>query len=1102
MQFRTSLIHSSISLIALIQMRKTLLILIFVALPLFAVMADRHPVKNKSVKGRSETEVTTGSLKPTMTEWHDMEVNEINRLPIHTSFFAHSDMQSARSGSKESSDRYLSMNGKWKFNWVADADKRPDDFYRTDYDDSAWDMLYVPALWELNGYGDPVYLNVGYAWRGHFEEAPPAVPVKDNHVGSYRRVIDLPENWDGKQVIAHFGSVTSCIYLWVNGRFAGYAEDSKTAAEFDITPYIYKGKNLIAFQVFRWSDGSWCEDQDFWRLSGVARDCYLYSRNAKAHLDDIRVTADLVNDYRDGHLLIDTKTTGNVELNHRLLDADGKEVWRGTEADITLKNVKAWTAETPYLYTLETTVKERPEKKKISNGNDNRNVADNVETICTKVGFRHVEILPNKGIGGGTQLTLNGKPILIKGVNRHEMDPDGGYIVSKERMIEDIRLMKRFNINAVRTSHYPDDPVWYDLCDEYGLYVVAEANQESHGLGYGKDSYAKKPLFAKQILERNQHNVATHYNHPSIIIWSLGNETADGLNFAAAYQWARSQDKMRPIQWEQARGGESTDINCPMYWTHDEVEAYAKDEKQTKPLIQCEYAHAMGNSCGGFKEYWDLVRKYPKYQGGFIWDFVDQGLRMKGKDYELSYHYGGDFNDYDPSDNNFNCNGLVSPDRVPNPHMYEVGYQYQNIWTEWEDVGNRQIRIHNENFFRDLSNVRLHWKLMCMGAVLKEGTVENIDCKPQQSVSLCFDTDVDPEKFDVFQHLYDDDNHNHELLLNIDYELKNDESLLKQGDVVAYQQLVMYDIKGLYEEIKQPSLKVVDKRGDSMLVVSNKYFRVAFDKATGLLASYQANGRQLLGEGGTLKPNFWRAVTDNDMGASLQRKSKVWRSPKMTLLSLGLLKQRKNLVVVKAIYGLPEVDATLTISYSIQGDGSIDVVQSINTEGIEELPAMLRFGMVMQLPYDMDKSQYYGRGPIENYPDRNSSQRLGVYKQTADEQFYPYIRPQETGLKTDVGWWEQGNGKDVKIKIIGKKLCMSALHYDVETLDEGDEKHQRHPADVPRSRYTNLFIDGMHAGLGGIDSWSSRAETLPKYRIIPDNQSFHFIIKPDVIIGR
>ena len=506
---------------------------------------------------------------PTFTEWHDMQVNDINRFPVHTSFFAYGNPQEALTAEMKASDNFLSLHGQWNFLGVENADQRPTNFFAEDYDDSAWRQMPVPGLWELNGFGDPVYVNIGFAWRGHFQNNPPEVPVKDNRVGSYRRVVKIPDNWQGRQVIAHFGSVTSNMYLWVNGHFVGYTEDSKVAAEFDVTPYLRKGDNLFAFQVFRWCDGSYCEDQDFWRLSGVARDSYLYARDNDVHVEDVRVTPDLDAAYVDGSLKVDVTFKGKCNLTFQLFDAEGNSVTekalqniKGSTATVTLdvKNPKKWTAETPYLYTLlvcPTTPNAR---------------FTPYEAIPIRVGFRKVEIR-------NAQFLVNGQPIYIKGADRHEMDPDGGYVVSRERMIQDIKIMKQFNINAVRTCHYPDDPVWYDLCDEYGIYLCAEANQESHGFGYRDDSEAKKPQFALQILQRNQHNVGVNFNHPSVVIWSMGNETVNGPNFTAAYQWIKSQDLSRPVHWEQAGKGPNTDIMCPMYASQEWCERYAQSDK-------------------------------------------------------------------------------------------------------------------------------------------------------------------------------------------------------------------------------------------------------------------------------------------------------------------------------------------------------------------------------------------------------------------------------------------------------------------------------------------------------------------------------------------
>lgn len=996
--------------------------------------------------------------QPTMTEWHDLQVNEVNRYAVHTSF-----PQANR----------LSLDGTWRFLWVEHADQRPTDFFRMDYDAKNWVDMPVPGVWELNGYGDPEYVNVGFAWRGHFKNNPPEVPVKDNHVGSYRRTITIPADWTDKQVIAHFGSVTSNIYLWVNGQYVGYAEDAKVAAEFDVTPYIHSGENLIAFQTFRWCDGSYHEDQDFWRLSGVGRSCYLYAQDKTEHIQDIRITPDLINNYKDGTLAVKIWAVGKSDARLTLFDAAGKEVasqtvksWQESQPKqggvvLHVNNPQKWTAETPYLYTL-----------KIEYGH---------QVTTQRVGFRKVEIKD-------AQLLVNGKPIYIKGVNRHEMDPDGGYVVSRERMIQDLQLMKRFNINAVRTCHYPDNPLWYDLCDEYGIYLCAEANQESHGFLYQNPSPSKDPIFRQQIVERNQHNVAVNFNHPSVIIWSLGNETADSENFTAARQWILSQDQSRPIQYEPAGEGANTDIFCPMYMIQWHCEGYAKDNRKQKPLIQCEYNHVMGNSGGGLKEYWDLVRKYPKFQGGFIWDFVDQALHGKDKQGRDIYTYGGDYNKYDPSDNNFNCNGLVSPDRVPNPHMYETGYEYQNIWTEPVDITQGKLRIRNEYFFRDLSNYVMDWTLLCDGRVIRSGQVEQISCAPQGTVEVTLP-------------LGNCDGAG-EYLLNVDYKLKNAEPLMQKGQTVAYQQLTVKPGTLALQDAtaKLPSLKVKDSKRDTLLSVTNDAVNIQFNKVSGFMVRYTVADRQLLGEGGVLRPNFWRALTDNDMGGQFQKDNKVWKNPTLNLVTFHAEKVKKPqpCVVVTAVYDMPDVKAQLTLTYHISGDGRIKVVEQLKTDKDAKQPDMARFGMVMQLPYEMERSAYYGRGPIENYGDRKLSQRIGIYNQTADEQFYPYIRPQENGLKSDVRWWNQttAQGKGMRIEAV-EPFSVSALHYAIEDLDEPKPaKGQRHSTQVPKSKYTNLCIDGAHTGVGGANSWSNWGLALPKYRVPYQDRTFTFQFVP------
>ena len=1024
-------------------------------------------------------------LLPTFTEWHDLQVNEVNRLKLHTNYFAYENETLALAGQMDKSANFISLHGAWKFNWVKDADKRPTDFYKTDLDDSAWKTMNIPANWEMNGFGVPEYVNTGFAWRGHFDQKPPAVPVKDNNVGSYRRIINIPDSWDGKQVIAHFGSVTSNIYLYVNGQYVGYAEDAKVAAEFDITPYLKKGDNLIAFQTFRWCDGSWCEDQDFWRLSGVARDSYLYARDAAVHLTNIKITPDLQNNYEDGVVQIYAEVKGQPVIEYKLLNHNGIEIIKsdanfkkrvnGT-AQFTIKNVKKWSAEDPYLYTLVATVKDQK-------GNI-------VEVVPQKVGFRKVEIV-------NSQLLVNGQPVLIKGADRHEMDPDGGYVVSRERMIQDIKTMKRLNINAVRTCHYPDDPVWYDLCDEYGLYVTAEANQESHGFGYGNDAEAKKPEFAKQILERNQHNVEMYFNHPSVIVWSLGNETVNGDNFIAAYKWIKEQDKSRPVQFEQAgRTGENTDIFCPMYYSHDGCDKYSKDDKFTRPLIQCEYNHTMGNSSGGLKEYWDMVRKYPKFQGGYIWDFVDQALHrnpvkpMSVKDNltyaqynKIKYTYGGDYNDYDPSDNNFNCNGVIGPDRQLNPHAYEVAYEYQNIWAEAVDLQAGKISVYNEHFFRNLANYQLVWTLLQDGKAVQNGTVDKLDVAPQQKTVVTLPYQIPAEG---------------EVLLNIEFRLKKAEPLMEAGQMVAYRQLEVRTANAAAAVVAEGKLKVENKKKETEIKVLNDFIDVEFDKATGLLKEYEVNGVDLLGEGGTLKPNFWRAVTDNDMGAQLQKKFRVWRAPALNLqtITASKVKVGKNVnAVVKAVYDMPDVKAALTITYTIAPDGTMGVEQTMDATEGEKVSDMFRFGMLMQLPFQMDNSTFYGRGPIENYIDRKGSQNVGIYTQTAEEQFFPYIRPQETGTKSDIRWWQQTDkaGKGFRITS-GNLFSASALHYSIDDLDDGEEKEQRHSYEVPQSKYTELCIDKEQFGVGGENSWG--AWPLPQHRLGYADKTFSFVISP------
>jgi len=1005
-------------------------------------------------------------------EWKNPEINAVNRAPMHTNYFAYSSSEEAAKADKENSSNFMTLNGIWKFNWVKNADARPTDFYRTDYNDKGWGQMKVPGVWEMNGYGDPIYVNVGYAWRSQYKNNPPYVPIENNHVGSYRKEIIIPAEWSEKEIFAHFGSVTSNMYLWVNGKYVGYSEDSKLEAEFNLTKYLKPGKNLIAFQVFRWCDGTYLEDQDFFRYSGVGRNCYLYSRNKK-YIQDIRVTPDLDSNYTNGTLnvALNLNGSGTVELN--LTDPAGKSVataqvnGNGQKSVVMdVNNPEKWTAETPNLYTLTATLK---------------NGSNTLEVIPVKVGFRKIELK-------GGQILVNGQPVLFKGADRHEMDPDGGYVVSRERMLQDILRMKQLNINAVRTCHYPDDNLWYDLCDQYGIYVVAEANIESHGMGYGKETLAKNPSYKKAHMERNQRNVQRGYNHPSIIFWSLGNEAGYGPNFEQCYTWIKNEDKTRAVQYEQAGTNEFTDIFCPMYYDYDACKKYSEGNID-KPLIQCEYAHAMGNSQGGFKEYWDLIRKYPKYQGGFIWDFVDQSNHWKNKDGIDIYGYGGDFNKYDASDNNFNDNGLISPDRRPNPHAHEVGYFYQSIWTTPGDLSKGEIKVYNENFFRDLSAYYMEWQLLANGEVMQTGVVQDLNVAPQQTATLKLN--LNTEKICPCK----------ELLLNVTYKLKAAETLMPAGSTVAYDQLTIrpYTAKALELKNQKASnldivVPVIKDNDHNYLIVEGENFIIEFNKHNGYLSRYEADGMQLLNPGAQLTPNFWRAPTDNDYGAGLQHRYAVWKNPGLKLTSLKQSIENEQ-AIVQAEYEMKAVKGKLFLTYVINNEGAVKVTQKMEAGKEEKVSDMFRFGMQMQMPENFNEVEYYGRGPVENYADRNHSTLIGKYRQTVAEQFYPYIRPQETGTKTDLRWWRVLNISGNGLQFVGDApFSASALNYSIESLDDGVQKDQRHSPEVAKAPFTNLCIDKVQMGLGCVNSWG----TLPqeKYRVPYQDYEFSFILTP------
>ena len=1038
--------------------------------------------------------------------WCDPNVNEINRKTDVASYFAYESEalaqlpQTPKANAKAQSKRYMSIEGKWKFHWVESANERPANFYAVKYDDSKWGTMPVPGIWELNGYGDAIYVNNQYAWRSDWVMDPPAVQDKGNHVGSYRRTFTVPADWKGENIYIHIGSATSNLTLYVNGKYVGYSEDSKVAAEFDITKYITPGKeNLIAMQIMRWCDGSWNEDQDFWRLCGIARECYLYAR-PKAHIEDLFITPDLVNNYKDGVLRgkIDLVNGKGKTVKMRLTDAKGKEVLSQSvtaldNGPITfdyqtgeLANIKAWSAEIPNLYNLYVSLYDGDKL---------------LECIPQRIGFRKVEIK-------NQQLLVNGQPILIKGVDRHELDPDGGYVVSVKRMIQDIQMMKQLNVNAVRTCHYPDDPRWYELCDEYGIYVTAEANIESPGMGYGEKSLSKDARFHDMHIERQRHNIYVLKNHPSIIVWSLGNEAGYGKNFEDSYDFVKAYDPSRPCQYEQAGSWGKTDIYCPMYADYGHCERYCK-EGNARPLIQCEYAHTMGNSGGGFKEYWDLIRRTPNYQGGYIWDFIDQGLRGKSKiTGKPIWTYGGDYGRFPASDNNFNCNGVINPDREPNPHAYEIQYYYQNIWATLVDAKAGKVEIYNENFFRPLDYAELSYEIVVDGKKVFEAQDASLPViAPQKKATI--------EIAAIANALTNEEYKGKEILVNFEFKQYEDAPLQKASTVIAHQQfeLTPYTFPTVEAITAQPVADKKAKKAPASVtlderavyaVLSANGVKVTFDKHSGYVAYIDVDGTPMMTDDAQLVPDFWRAATDNDFGAGMQNRLAAWQHPRLERKSFNIQQDGVNYVVT-AEYDIKALEASVKLTYTMTPAGQLVVKQDLivseeaknrkDDRGRLVMPQLLRYGMQRQMPKEFSQIEYYGKGPHENYIDRANSQNLGIWKQTVAEQFWGYVRPQENGTKTGVRYWAITNKA-------GKGLCfqgtepleMQALNFTEDDLQPSRNKAQWHSGDLVERPFTDLHIASRSMGVGCVNSWG--AWPRQEYQMPYQNYTYTYIISP------
>ena len=1016
-----------------------------------------------------------------MPAWQDPGLVQENREPMRATF--------------ETDGLKLSLNGVWKFNWNETPDSRPLDFFKVDYEDGSWGAMPVPGMWELNGYGDPVYKNVGYAWCGNFATEPPYTPTERNYVGQYRRTFDLGEDWKGKDVFLHIGSATSNVRVWVNGKEVGYSEDSKLEARFNITKYVKTGENLIALEVFRWCDGTYLEDQDFWRMSGLARDTYVFSRE-KDRIEDIRVIAN-----SEGEASLYAEVSKNVaSVGFEIIDPYGKEVASAVvkpekkvaKTVLDVPSVKQWSAETPWLYTLKVT---------------SYNKKGATENTSIKIGFRDVRI-------ENAQLLVNGKPVLIKGANRHEMNPYKGYVVSEADMVQDILLMKQLNINAVRTCHYPNDPLWYSLCDKYGIYVVDEANNESHGMGYGEESLAHRDDYTHAHLERMKRMVQRDFNHPSIIVWSMGNEAGHGKNFLKGYEMIKSMDQSRPVQYERAEGGEGTDIACPMYFDHAACERYvSRDPSTIKPFIQCEYAHAMGNSVGGLKEYWDLVRKYPSYQGGFIWDFVDQALYWPsdapGTDHV--FVYGGDFNDYDPSDNSFCCNGIIAADRTYHPHAYEVAYQYRSILTSAsaEDVAAGKVTVYNENFFIDLSRYNMHWDVEVDGVKVLAGCMQMPAIAPQQTqtVQLGFN------EADIMEACRLADLTGHDVYLTVRYVLRRPDGILSAEAEVAYDQICIVEA-ALDAFVNESGLPEYQQDGESHIFAGTMNFdgvladrasswEAVFDASVGALTSYKLDGKEMMES--PLVPCLARAATENDLGAGQDKRMKHWREAQFKVVDFAVAHTDSCYSVTLSYEPIKDF-AQIFMTYNIYADGTIEAVEDFKDAGnLENGKLIDRIGMEFAMPGEYSTLEYFGKGPFENYCDRNSSALIGHYVQRVEDQYhYGYVRPQESGTKTQVKWMRvlDDNGRGFQItsdvKFSGSALPFHWKQLDVRMLgnNQAHSLELKHLAcEGKRSEgKTWVNFDLVQMGLGCVDSWGSWP--LFEHLVVPQEYTFRFVLSP------
>ncbi|MCX6170653.1 MAG: DUF4981 domain-containing protein [Ignavibacteriales bacterium] len=1015
----------------------------------------------------------------TVENWENPQVNGINREPMHSTLMPYESFEKAAAVKRFESKYFFSLNGSWKFNFVNKPDDRPKDFYKLNYDVSSWKEISVPSNWQFQGYDIPIYRNSDYP----FEMNPPFIQKNFNPVGSYRREFEVPADWKGRQIFLNFDGVESAMNIWMNGEFVGYSEDSRLPAEFNITKYLKDGKNTLAVEVFRWCDGSYLEDQDFWRLSGIFRNVFLMA-TPDVHIRDFEIKTELDESYKDAELIVITKIknygeqpAAKTKLEITLLDENnnpvGEKVLIKTEREllfpnaeniiplkVKIANPKKWSAEQPNLYTLILTLKDK-------DGNV-------LEYESSKIGFRKSEIKNG-------QLLLNGKPILIKGVNRHEHDSDLAHYMTEELMIKDIVLMKQHNINTVRTCHYPDDPRWYELCDKYGLYLIDEANVESHGIGYDPDkTLANKPEWLQSHLERIQRMVERDKNHASIIIWSMGNEAGDGVNFEAASNWIHMRDASRPVHYERAGRKAHTDIVCPMYPGINYLLNYAK-EKQDRPLIMCEYAHAMGNSVGNLQDYWDVIESHDQLQGGSIWDWVDQGFKKKTSDGREYWAYGGDFGE-DQTDGNFCINGLVLPDRTTTPKTLEVKKVYQNISVKPVNLPKGEVKIFNKYFFTNLNEFEMIWQLYEDDKVIQNGVDDKISVEPRKELVV----KLPIKKFRTVAGA--------EYFLNFGFKLKEKKLWAQKDYELAAEQFqipfkkesVKLDAKKLNE------LKVVETPEN--IFINGKDFDVVFSKIKGMIISYVYKGVKLIESGP--QPNFWRAPTDNDFGNGMEKRCAVWRYTGDTreIKNVAIEQSKiKSMIKVKMEFLLNEIEGKYISTYSVFGDGSIEIENDFNPMK-KDLPEIPRIGMKMQMPKDFSNVEWFGRGPQENYIDRFTAAFVGRYKSTVHEMFTEYVSPQENGTRTDIRWIAVSNPNGIGLMAIGEPLLSaSTLYYTDEAMTQ-KSRGTMHPTDLVSNNFVNMNIDYKQMGVGGDNSWGAYPHD--QYRIFPKEYSYKFILRP------